>query len=298
LRHGLSRVLTTLARLVRDSPPPYSIRPPGTPGRPPTDPRDVARFLLLRALEGRSYDAVHASLLALPTLARGLGFRKIPAAPTVAALVPRVPADYFERLLGRLALGLAHGPESLAADGTGLSTRRYERWIAPAKSSDRHRSFIKLHALVATRSRFPFFCAAHVTDARTNDVTELPRLLGQLPSGLAIGNVALDAGYLSRANAQAVADRGGRPVMALRRNVGRIDAGGRPAWSAMLRERRRDGRAFRRRYRRRAVIEGVFGAFKERFGATVRSRGEAAQRVELLGRTVVWNAVASAYHRG
>lgn len=296
LRNGWTDVLRRLSQLVRELPPPFSVRPPGTPGRPPTDPRDVVRFLLLRALEGWSYDEVHATLRALPQLARRLGFRKVPAAPTAAALVGRIPIAYLERLVTTLATPLAHRHENLAGDGTGLSTHRYERWIAARLSRGFHQIFVKLHALVATRAQFPFFLAAHVTDARTNDVTELPRLLDQVPRSVALGNVALDKGYLSRKNAQAVADRGGRPVMDLRRNIQRIDAGGSSAWSHMLFDQRKHRREFRCRYRRRAVIEGTFGAFKERFGAWIRSRTPEAQRAEILLRVAVWNAMAVAYH--
>lgn len=297
LRHGWVALLSCLNRLVRRLPPPYSVRPPGTPGRPPTDPRDVVRFLLLRALEGWSYDETHATLAALPQLARRLGFHQLPAAPTVAALVLRIPTSYLERLVGTLARQLCHPHENLAADGTGLSTHRFERWIAARLSSGHRHAFVKLHALVATRAQFPFFFAAHVTDARTNDVTELPRLLEQLPRDLSVGNVALDKGYLSRRNAQAVADRGGRPVIDLKRSIGRVDAGRAPAWSRMLFDQRAHRREFRCRYRRRAVIEGTFGAFKGRFGGWIRSRKPPAQSVEILMRVAVWNAVALCYHR-
>lgn len=296
LRHGWSDVLRVLAELVVELPPPYPVRPPGTPGRPPTDPKDVVRFLLLRALEGWSFDEVHATLSALPELARRLRFRHVPAAPTAAALARRLPATYLETLLATLAQRLSRKDENLAADGTGLTTGRCERWLSVRGSPARRHAFVKLHALVATRAQFPFFLGARVTDAYTNDVTELGALLAQLPEGQRIGNVALDKGYLSRRNAQAVADRGGWPVIDLRKNVGLIKAKGCAAWSAMLRDRQTHRREFRCRYRRRAVIEGVFGALKDRFSPWVRSRTPEAQRTEILARVVVWNALAVAYH--
>jgi transposase len=256
----------------------------------------VVRFLLPRALEGWSYDEVHATLRALPQLAHRLGFRKVPAAPTAAALVGRIPIGYLERLVTTLAAHLARRHENVAGDGTGLSTHRYERWIAARPSRGFHQIFVKLHALVATRAQFPFFLAALVTDARTNDVTKLPRLLEQVPRSISVGNVALDKDYLSRKNAQAVADRGGRPVVDLRRNIQRIDAGGSSAWSHMLFDQRKHRQEFRCRYRRRAVIEGTFGAFNERFGGWIRSRRPEAQRADILLRVAVWDAMAVVYH--
>lgn len=298
LRHSWLRTLPLLRHLVRSSPAPYRVRRPGTPGRPPTLPRDVVRVLLLRALGTWSYDEVHALLVALPALARALGLRRVPAASTVAAWASHVPPEYLVDLLGRLARRIPSRRPHLAGDGTGLSLHRWERWNEPSRGHGRHRTFVKLHALVVTRAQFPFFLAARVTDARTNDVTELVPLLAQLPTEVAIGNVALDKGYLARRNAQAIADRGGWPVMDLKSTIGRIDAGGCPAWSRMLRDRREHRREFRCRYRRRAVIEGTFGAFKDRFGSWVRSRRRETQQVEVLSRVVVWNALAVGYHRG
>jgi transposase len=297
LRYGWSEALEGLSHLVLRLPPPFVVRPPGTPGRPPTDPRDVARFLLLRALEGWSYDETHATLVALPQLARRLGFRRVPAAPTVAALVPRVPTTYLEQLIRELVRELARPHENLAGDGTGLSTRSFERWIAARVASEHRTAFVKLHALVATRAQYPFFLAARVTDAYTNDVLELPALLEQLPSDLTLGSVALDKGYLSRRNAQAIADRGGRPVIDLRKNISGGYALGAPAWKWMVLDQQRHRREFGCRYRRRAVIEGIFGAIKDRFGARVRSRRDHARKVEVLARVEMWNVLAAAYHR-
>lgn len=297
LRHRWKALFALLRHLVRGTPSPYSVRPPHTRGRPPTDPRDVLRFLLLRALEGWSYDETHATLAACPDLRRQLGFRRLPAAPTVAALAPRIPPPHLERLIATLARRIATPHLHLAGDGTGLSTRRFERWIAARVPSGHRHAFVKLHALVATSAQFPPFYAAHVTDAYTNDTTELPRLLEQIPSDRPLGNVTLDKGYLSKRNAQAIAERGGRPVIALRKNIPITTAPeGAPAWKAMVRDQFLHRREFRCRYRRRAVIEGVFGAFKDRFGAFLRSRRPICQCVEILLRVVLWNALAVTYH--
>lgn len=297
LRRGWGTLLNSLGRMVRTLPPPYPVRPPGTPGRPPTDPREVVRFLLLRALEGWSFDETHATLTACSDLRRRLGFHRLPAAPTVAALAHRVPPSYFGRLISELALRCPTDPLHLAGDGTGLSVRQFERWLAARVRSGVRRGFVKLHALVSTRAQFPLFWAAHVTDAYTNDITELPTLLDQLPRGVSLGNVVLDRGYRSKRNAQRIAERGGRPVIALTANVRpTTTADGSPAWKAMVVDQFRHRREYRCRYRRRAVIEGVFGAFKHRFGATIRCRRPDAQRVEILARVAVWNAVAVSYH--
>ena len=49
-------------------------------------------------------------------------------------------------------------------------------------------------------------------------------------------------------------------------------------------------------YHRRSVVEGVFSAFKERFGRSVLSKIRHNQNVEALCRVVAWNVLAFAYH--
>lgn len=303
-RHGLLLVFQTLSRLIDEAPPPYSVRESHTRGRPSADPRDVVRFLLIRALEGWSFDTTFAHLTALPELPQLLGFRRVPHASTVIGHVAEIPSSYWEGLLQRLNLRLlAVFPEpwNLAGDSTGEGMYHYLRWRDQKYGVEgRRRDFVKLHALVVTRAQGPWFAAIHATPSNVTDVTELGRLLEQLPPRIPLGNVALDKGYQSRANAQLIVDRGGRPVMDLKADVrGRSGGswpGGGPGWGEALRQHR-DGRRFRCRYRRRAVIEGMFGAFKRRFGERLRCRSPSHQFTELLARAVVWDVLAVVYHR-
>ena len=298
LRHGQGRFYRLLAELVEEAEAPYRCRPYGTPGRPPTNPRDVARFLLLKNFEGWSYDETYATLEALPELARKLGFRKtVPAASTVAMLVTKVPTRLLEDLLARTTVHLVRGRTNVAGDATGVATRRYQRWFDVRHGrKGRRRAFIKLHTIVATRAEWPFFLSARVTRGTRNDAPELELLLDQMDPSIELGNGAFDRGYQSRKNAQLIEDRGGFPVIDLKKNA-TAKALGHPAWRRMVHRQRTDRRAFRCRYRRRPVVEGVFGGFKRRFGEIVLARRRHAQRVEILCRVVVWNLLGMVYHK-
>ncbi|EQD49424.1 transposase, partial [mine drainage metagenome] len=111
-----------------------------------------------------------------------------------------------------------------------------------------------------------------------------------------LGNGAFDRGYQSRRNAQLIEDRGGFPVIDLKKNA-TAKALGQPAWPRMVHRPRPDRRAFRYRYRRPPLVEGVFGGFKRRFGEIVLARLRHAQRVEALCRVVVWNLLGMVYHQ-
>jgi hypothetical protein len=277
LRRGLVSFYTKLSRLVDETPQPYTVRDPHTRGNPPANPRDIVRFLLVRAFEGWSYDHVYAVLGAYTGLPGILGFTRVPHPNTVLGNQDRIPERYWEDLIQRLSVRLNKvfpGPINAAGDATGEGTRQFQRWydVRFGKIGKREQ-YLKLHALVATRARWPWFLAARVTRGNINDCTELGALLEQLDGGIMLGNLALDKGYQSRRNAELVEARGGRPVMDLRKNS-RRRADGSPAWRRMVRLRQDDGRVFRCLYRRRTIVKGVFGAFKRRFGDRVKSRRE------------------------
>lgn len=226
LRHGWLLLFPLLRTVVNEAPPPFRVKAPGTPGRPPTDPRDVLRFLLLKNLEGWSYDETHATLEVLPELRRLLGFRKLSSASAVVGLVHKVPIGYLEDRVGSLALRLANGPVSVAGDATGLGTRRYQRWIdLKFRKIGKREAFVKLHALIVTRAQFPYFLAARLTKGNRNDSPELAPLLDQLPEEVEVGNTELDKGYQSRKNTAFIQARGGFPVIDLKSNATARTAG-------------------------------------------------------------------------
>ena len=260
----------------------------------------MARFLLIKNFEGWSYDETYATLEALPELANKLGFRRgVPAASTVVGLVTKVPATYMEGLIAETSRRLVRGRVNTAGDATGVSTRQYQRWfdVRHGKKT-RRRLFVKLHAMVATKAQWPFFLSARITAGTWGDSPELEGLLDRVNPEVELGNTALDKGYQSRKNAELIEGRGGLPVMDLKANVRRALAEGHPAWKRMVLRQRGNRRGFRCRYRTRAVIEGMFGAFKRRFGATVLARRRHAQRLETLCRVVLWNVLGLVYHLG
>ena len=68
-----------------------------------------------------------------------------------------------------------------------------------------------------------------------------------------------------------------------------------PAWKRMVQRQRADGRTRRLRSLRRTVQEGVYGAFKGRFGDRGRARKRPHHRVEVLCGVVLWNVLAQVY---
>jgi hypothetical protein len=278
------------------NPPPYKVKPPGSVGRTPTQPKDVVRFLLLRALFFWSYDSIFSLLCACPCLANALGFTKIPAPTTVQGLVSQIPERYVDMLIRDLSHRIKRKRWNTACDGSGISTKRYKRWFdVRYRGHVKKKEFIKMHGMIVTLARYPFFLSATVTAGTRHDSPELKPLLEKREKSIPLGNVTLDKAFCGRNNAQMIANENGTPIIDLKKNV-TPKAKGYPAWNNMVWAKRMDGRAYKNQHRRRAVIEGVIGAFKARFGDHVRSKRRHAQRVEVLFRIVVMDAIAVAYH--
>lgn len=68
------------------------------------------------------------------------------------------------------------------------------------------------------------------------------------------------------------------------------------AWKATVADPFRHRQEFLCRHRRRAVIEGMFGALKSQFGATRCSRRPTTEWVEVLARAAVWNNKSLSHH--
>lgn len=273
----------------------------GTVGRPPADPRIVVICLLIRAIFRLSYRSVYSLLASNSEYREICGIKHLPAYNTVQEHVKDVSEGYLNELVKQTSAAIMRVQRrdvcSSACDGTGIAIRKYERWFDVRNSKkSKKRSFVKLHAHVTTDREMPFFLSARVTKGYKNDSPRLKCLVSQKSREIALENVALDTAYLSRRNAQLIADHGANPVIQLKSNTASAHSKGFPAWNRMIHEAWENKEAYESRYHRRTVIEGIFGAFKHRFGAEVASKIRHNQNVEVLCRVVAWNILALAYH--
>ena len=300
-RNEYGLTLPIIAEAAYSTPPPYKVKEQGTVGRPPAEPRTVAICLLIRAIFRLSYRSVY-SLLASSSEYRGIcKIKHLPAYNTVQEHVKDISEGYLNELVAQTSTAIMRVQRrdvcSSACDGTGIATRKYERWLDVRNSrKSRKRRFVKLHAHITTDKEMPFFLSAIVTKGYKNDSPKLEGLMSQKSREITLENVALDTAYLSRRNAQLVANHGANPVIKLKSNTASAHSKGYPAWNRMVHEAWENKEAYESTYHRRAVIEGIFGALKHRFGREIASKIRHNQNVEVLCRVVAWNILALAYH--
>ncbi len=94
----------------------------------------------------------------------------------------------------------------------------------------------QLHGHATTDSEMPFFLSARVTKGYKGDSKQFPHLLRRKSGEVEIGEMPLDSAYLSRRNAQLIANIGAHPYIALKENTSSALSLGYPAWNNMVHE--------------------------------------------------------------
>jgi len=145
-----------------------------------------------------------------------------------------------------------------------------------------------LHATVD--DKIPVFLSAIVTKGYYGDSPQFENLMIRLDPAIEIGDVCGDPAYLSRANVQLVEEKGGQAIIKLKCGI-TLKTKGYPAWHKMIKLAKESPNEYDKRYHRRSVIEGYFGALKARLGSKIRARKRHNQNIELLSKIVTWNAL-------
>lgn len=205
----------------------------------------------------------------------------------------RVPALYIKRaveLLFRLISGI-FPPDVFISDSTGVSTDRYTRrrgpklmprdkpppnrpkWWKNEESGEWVLKTLKLHALIGYNIRFGLLMvrSALVTESEAGDSPQLKQLLrGVRGKGEPL---LLDRGYDAVENHELARKHGFNPVIKLR------DVGPR---GLVRREMAKNFARNKKLYRRRGLIEAVFGGLETKYGNRTRCRRQKSRRIDCL----------------
>ena len=197
----------------------------GSVGKPGADPRAIVKVLLFKTFVGLSYRSTFSRLRNIAEYRKALGIERLPAASTVQAHAIDISQEYLQELVSLVALMIMNlqgrSTVNAAGDSTGLSTQMYGRWYTIKYGDGNRGQYIKLHALITADTDMPFFLAARTTQSNCSDTKQLEPMVNML--NIKVMEMYLDKGYLSRDNAQLIADKGAVPYIAIRKDV-------RPRW--------------------------------------------------------------------
>ncbi len=193
------------------------------------------------------------------------------------------------------ALPLTAVEETFAADSSGFSTCRFERWFDHKWGKERLRhEWVKVHVMVGTKTNV--VTAVEIRDKDASDSPLLPALLDTTKKNFAVSEVSADKGYLSYDNARYIADAGAAPFIAFKINSSSGDARkeGRAktkAWSEMYHFFMYKREEFLQHYHRRSNVETTFSMIKRKFGDSLRSKTDVAMVNEALCKILCHNLV-------
>src|SRR5207253_2461868 len=163
-----------------------------------------------------------------------------------------------------------------AADSSGFSTSRYERWFDHKYGRESFkRAWVKVHIMCGVKTNVVTAVEIHGQDA--SDSPLLPPLLDTTQKTFDVREVSADKGYLSYSNTRQIANAGAEPFIAFKKNSSAGDfrkegVAKTKAWTDMYYYFmfRRD--EFLTHYHKRSNVESTFSMMKRKFGDSLRSK--------------------------
>ena len=190
------------------------------------------------------------------------------------------------------ALPLQSVETDFAADSSGFSTSRFERWFNHKYGNETFkREWLKVHVMCGVKTNI--VTAVEIEGKNASDATMFKPLLATTSHGFRISEVSADKGYLSAKNVEAVREAGGRPFIALKSNTTSRGVVGKSssAWRDMFYFFMWKHEEFLKCYHKRSNVETTFSMMKRKFGDSLRSKTDVAMVNEALCKILCHNLV-------
>lgn len=201
-----------------------------------------------------------------------------------AALTPLLKA-----LIEESASPLRAVETDFAVDASGFSTSTFGRWFeekyGQVVEGKPRRKFVKCHLMVGVKTHV--VTSVEVTDGHENDSPYLPQLVQTTAQRFKPAEISADKGYLAHANLAAIEAVGAAPYIPFKSNSQGQE--GPELWRRMFHYFQFEREAFLQHYHKRSNVETVFSMVKAKFGASVRSKSDVAQKNEVLLKVLCHN---------
>lgn len=253
----------------------------GRPRLPLADAVFAAVFKVYSTVSGRRFTCDMKEALERGHVTKAPHYNSIFRTMESEALTPILRAMIVESSLPLKAV-----EEDFAIDSTGFSASKFERWF-DAKYGElkmRH-EWVKVHVCIGVKTNI--ITAAEIKPG--HDEKQLPDLVKTTAANFTIKEVSADKGYSSHFAHEVVAEYGGTPFIAFKRDA---RGGGRgDVWAKMFGyfTYRRD--EFMAHYHKRSNVESTFSSIKRKFGDNVRSKTPVAMNNEAYAKLLCHNIV-------
>ncbi len=158
-----------------------------------------------------------------------------------------------------------------AADSSGFSTCRFDRWFDQKWGREKsQRKWLKAHIVTGTKTNI--ITSVEITPSNIHDSPMLPALLDSTAKRFTMAEVSADKAYLSDANLRYIEGHRTYPYIPFKSNT---TGQGSLMWRRLHAYFTLNEEAFNAHYHRRSNVETTFSMVKGKFGDSVRSKSEA-----------------------
>lgn len=273
---------TLLRDLVADVPSPEQKR--GRPALPLSDMLFAAAYKVYSTVSARRFMSDLRTATTLGLIERTPHYNSIFNVLDKESVTP-----ILHELITRAALPLKALETDFAVDSTGFGTQCFYRHFSAKYGKDtERRSFVKVHAMVGTKTNV--VTAVAVTDGHTvADSVMLPSLVTETADRFNVERVSADKAYCSRSHFALIESLGAQPLIPFKSNAVLSDRSA--IWNRLFHFFSLHKEEFLPAYHKRSNVESTFSAMKRKFGDTIRSKSAVAQRNEALLKVLCHNVV-------
>jgi transposase len=191
-------------------------------------------------------------------------------------------------LITRSALPLKGLESDFAVDSTGFGTQSFYRHFSAKYGREKERrAFLKMHAIVGVRTNV--VTGVMITGSDVNDTRALPALVKRTAEHFDMRQVSADKAYGSNRNFKLIESLGAQPFVPFKSNAVGNSASG--TWNRLFHFFHLNRDEFLAHYHTRSNVESTFSAIKRKFGDTIRSKSQVAQRNEAMLKVLCHNIV-------
>jgi transposase len=209
---------------------------------------------------------------------------------------------YLMRLIVESSLPLKSVEEVFAADSSGFSTGRYQKWVdakwGEAQTINK-RDWVKVHIMCGCKTNI--VTAVKVTDAHAGDSPQFRSLVETTAENFVMNSVCADKAYSSNNNLALVARMAAMPYIPFKSNSTAKNRRSTSVWRRMFHYYQYNQEEFMRHYHQRSNVETTFSMIKAKFGERLKSKKETAQINEVLCKILCHNlccVIQSIYELG
>ena len=202
--------------------------------------------------------------------------------------------DVIKGLIEQSAGPLSGVETTVAADSSGFSTCRFDRWFDHKWGKEQSkRKWLKAHIMAGTKTNI--VTSVEITASNVNDSPMLPGLLDKTAERFQVTEVSADKAYLSDSNLKHIEGHGAYPYIPFKVNT---TGKGSPRWRRLYAYFVLHEEAFNASYHRRSNVETVFSMVKGKFGDSLLSKSDTGQVNEILLKFLCHNIVVLIHEIG